>query len=336
MAPLPESRHPERRPEVRAVRCRGKACWPWRCWSPRWWRSLHLVAAVRDERQEGRRRRIEARRRPPCGRGRRRAQARTPSLRQAPSFSRWIRDPHPSPRPAADEETAEPIGVRRTGPARRPRVAQSQSLLRTHPSSSCPAGPAAAAGNAHPPWRAGGGLGREQRDNGHQRSSRGTRRQPGRLSQPVRRARSTRCPREPPQQQQPARERVPRPSGVTPGCPLPGGLRALRRPLRRAPSSEGNCRPRQRRAWRRRRSETRADLAQGNGLHLRALKTKVISATSGFVGCQVLHSDFGRNGRVRPLIERGSHLDGEYRVASFRSGRSASRCRGRDSGRLTA
>ena len=50
-----------------------------------------------------------------------------------------------------------------------------------------------------------------------------------------------------------------------------------------------------------------------------ALKTKVISATSGFVGCQVLHNVFGADGRVL-LIERGSHLDGEYRVASFRSG----------------
>ena len=50
-----------------------------------------------------------------------------------------------------------------------------------------------------------------------------------------------------------------------------------------------------------------------------ALKTKVISATSGFVGGQVLHNVFGADGRVL-LIERGSHLDGEYRVASFRSG----------------
>jgi len=50
-----------------------------------------------------------------------------------------------------------------------------------------------------------------------------------------------------------------------------------------------------------------------------ALKTKLISAASGFVGCQVLHNVFGADGRVL-LIERGSHLDGEYRVASLRSG----------------
>ncbi len=50
-----------------------------------------------------------------------------------------------------------------------------------------------------------------------------------------------------------------------------------------------------------------------------ALKTKVISATSGFVGCQVLRNVFSGDGRVL-LIERGSHMDGEYRVASMRTG----------------
>jgi type IV secretion system protein VirB10 len=50
-----------------------------------------------------------------------------------------------------------------------------------------------------------------------------------------------------------------------------------------------------------------------------ALKTKVISATSGMVGCQVQRNVFGDNGRVL-LIERGSHLDGEYRISSVRPG----------------
>lgn len=50
-----------------------------------------------------------------------------------------------------------------------------------------------------------------------------------------------------------------------------------------------------------------------------ALKTKVISATSGFVGCQVQRNVFSDDGRVL-LVERGSHLDGEYRVASVRPG----------------
>lgn len=50
-----------------------------------------------------------------------------------------------------------------------------------------------------------------------------------------------------------------------------------------------------------------------------ALKTRVISATSGLVGCQVQRNVFSDDGRVL-LIERGSHLDGEYRVASTRPG----------------
>jgi type IV secretion system protein VirB10 len=49
------------------------------------------------------------------------------------------------------------------------------------------------------------------------------------------------------------------------------------------------------------------------------LKTKVISATSGLVGCQVQRNVFSDDGRVL-LIERGSHMDGEYRVASVRPG----------------
>nr|WP_255763627.1 type IV secretion system protein VirB10 [Pelomonas sp. P7] len=50
-----------------------------------------------------------------------------------------------------------------------------------------------------------------------------------------------------------------------------------------------------------------------------ALKTRVISATSGLVGCQVQRHVFSDDGRVL-LIERGSHLDGEYRVTGLRPG----------------
>ncbi len=50
-----------------------------------------------------------------------------------------------------------------------------------------------------------------------------------------------------------------------------------------------------------------------------ALKTKVVSATSGFVGCQVQRNVYSDDGRIL-LIERGSHLDGEYRAASIRPG----------------
>jgi type IV secretion system protein VirB10 len=50
-----------------------------------------------------------------------------------------------------------------------------------------------------------------------------------------------------------------------------------------------------------------------------ALKTKVISAVSGFVGCQVQRHVYSDDGKVL-LIERGSHMDGEYRIASVRPG----------------
>ena len=50
-----------------------------------------------------------------------------------------------------------------------------------------------------------------------------------------------------------------------------------------------------------------------------ALKTRLISAASGLVGCQVQRNVYSDDGRVL-LIERGSHLDGEYRVASVRPG----------------
>jgi type IV secretion system protein VirB10 len=50
-----------------------------------------------------------------------------------------------------------------------------------------------------------------------------------------------------------------------------------------------------------------------------ALKTRVVSATSGFVSCQVQRNVYGDDGRVL-LIERGSHVDGEYRIATVRPG----------------
>jgi type IV secretion system protein VirB10 len=50
-----------------------------------------------------------------------------------------------------------------------------------------------------------------------------------------------------------------------------------------------------------------------------ALKTRLVSAASGFVSCQVLRNVYSDDGRVL-LIERGSHLDGEYRATSVRAG----------------
>jgi type IV secretion system protein VirB10 len=59
-------------------------------------------------------------------------------------------------------------------------------------------------------------------------------------------------------------------------------------------------------------------LPQGTSLSC-ALTTRVVSAQAGFIGCQVLRNVYGVDGRVL-LIERGSHLDGEYRVTQVRPG----------------
>jgi type IV secretion system protein VirB10 len=50
-----------------------------------------------------------------------------------------------------------------------------------------------------------------------------------------------------------------------------------------------------------------------------ALKTRVVSAVSGLVACQVQRPVYSDDGRV-VLIERGSHLDGEYRIVQLRPG----------------
>ena len=54
-------------------------------------------------------------------------------------------------------------------------------------------------------------------------------------------------------------------------------------------------------------------------LFLCSLKTRVITATSGFVGCQTERNVLSADGKVN-LIDRGSHLDGEYRVVSISPG----------------
>lgn len=50
-----------------------------------------------------------------------------------------------------------------------------------------------------------------------------------------------------------------------------------------------------------------------------ALTSRIISATSGLVGCLVQRDVYSEDGRVL-LIERGAHLDGEYRVSSLQPG----------------
>jgi type IV secretion system protein VirB10 len=54
-------------------------------------------------------------------------------------------------------------------------------------------------------------------------------------------------------------------------------------------------------------------------LFLCSLKTRVVSATSGFIGCQTERNVFSDDGKVL-LLERGSHLDGEYRVVTIKPG----------------
>ncbi len=50
-----------------------------------------------------------------------------------------------------------------------------------------------------------------------------------------------------------------------------------------------------------------------------ALKTKVVTATSGFVSCLVQRDVYSHDGKV-VLVERGSHMDGEYRMVNVRPG----------------
>jgi type IV secretion system protein VirB10 len=102
---------------------------------------------------------------------------------------------------------------------------------------------------------------------------------------------------------------LPLQSGLTPpsGTPLSGGLFGGQ--------IQGSATPRVAAGTLGNRSLT---LPKGSAFTC-ALKTKVISATSGMVGCQVLRNVFSDDGRVL-LIERGSHLDGEYRIAAVRPG----------------
>ncbi len=113
-------------------------------------------------------------------------------------------------------------------------------------------------------------------------------------------------------------------TGQMPSAPLLGGPPLGGIPLTGVPSTggglfggqlQGSATPRVAAAMLGNRSLT---LPKGTAFTC-ALKTKVISATSGLVGCQVQRNVFSDDGRVL-LIERGSHLDGEYRVASVRPG----------------
>jgi type IV secretion system protein VirB10 len=96
---------------------------------------------------------------------------------------------------------------------------------------------------------------------------------------------------------------MPPPSAASPGASLLGGLLPASATPRVVAGMLGN------------RSLT---LAKGTAFTC-ALKTRLISATSGFVSCQVLRNVYSEDGRVL-LIERGSHMDGEYRATAVRPG----------------
>ena len=63
----------------------------------------------------------------------------------------------------------------------------------------------------------------------------------------------------------------------------------------------------------------RSMVAAKGTLFLCSLKTRVVSATAGFIGCQTERNVFSDDGKV-VLLERGSHLDGEYRVVDIKPG----------------
>lgn len=113
------------------------------------------------------------------------------------------------------------------------------------------------------------------------------------------------------------------PPGALLGVPSPGGVQLPTVPPVAAAAGaglfggqlQGSATPRVSAAMLGNRSLT---LPKGTAFTC-ALKTKVISAMSGLVGCQVQRNVFSDDGRVL-LIERGSHLDGEYRIASVRPG----------------
>jgi len=113
----------------------------------------------------------------------------------------------------------------------------------------------------------------------------------------------------------PSTEPTPTPMGMpsfgglsaSPGMPSPGSLFGGQ--------LQGSATPRVAAAMLGNRSLT---LSKGTSFNC-ALKTRVVSATSGFVGCQVQRNVYSDDGRVL-LVERGSHMDGEYRITSVRPG----------------
>ena len=272
-----------------------------------------LVPAILRGREEGRRRHLEACRRPPGGGVRRTEEARHVAYRPAPvaasGAASTLRVPAIVP---TEDELAEPIGVRRTGQS-----AAASSGPKAIPPEDAPAvlvsQPACDPPHrmARPPCRA--------RDT----SSRGDplgpdppqpRRLPAPAAGPARHA----------DQDDRGRDRTQPPAGAPIGTNPPFGLApAGGRPPLGAPRRgglfggqlPGSATPR---VSARMLGDRSLVLPKGTAFTC-ALKTKVVSAASGLVGCQVQRNVYSDDGRVL-LIERGSHMDGEYRIASVRPG----------------
>ncbi|MBX3645785.1 MAG: type IV secretion system protein VirB10 [Rubrivivax sp.] len=221
---------------------------------------------------------------------------------------------------ATPEELAEPIGVRRTGtaspgssPGGKPPVAPEDAPVMVL--AARPGATARPAGMSAPPGQAGedslegnGASGGDDTLDGTRRNLQAYQRQ---LQGMLDRLTST-------------ASGVPgaAPSagllgGIPPGPPLPGT------PTARSPAPgnlfggqlQGSATPRVSAGMLGDRSLT---LPKGT-VFTCALKTRVVSATSGFIGCQVQRNVYSDDGRVL-LVERGSHLDGEYRATSIRPG----------------
>lgn len=235
------------------------------------------------------------------------------------------------------EDTAEPIGVRRTGPSpargTKPTAPEDAPvlLLSTRPGSATTTATAAAGGgntDAHDPLLA------TQRDlEAYQRQLQGLLETLTRSTQLATGQRADGVPGigASPDGGSPDGGS---PDGVSPtGGPPAGGPSAGGTPLRVRPSAGSppgpvppsgallggqlprSATPRATAAMLGHRSLT---LPKGTSFTC-ALKTRIVSAASGLVGCQVQRNVYSDDGRVL-LIERGSHLDGEYRVTSVRPG----------------
>lgn len=211
-----------------------------------------------------------------------------------------------------EDELAEPIGVRRTGSAgamatgAKPILPEDAPVLlvTTHPSQAPVVGTTARPSDPHGKANAGGPDAEPQDPlaatsknlQGYQRQLQGL------LENLTRTADLARSESTPPAMVQAG---IPAPSAL--GSPSPTGLFGGQ--------LLGSTTPK---AMAKHLGQRSLTLPKGTAFTC-ALKSRVVTASSGMVGCMVQRHVYGDDGRVL-LIERGSHLDGEYRVTTARPG----------------